>query len=736
MSFFTTIQNSQAYLQSALNSAASQNDLETQSMEAEQSLQNEDNIGNDALKSSGMSDLFLGAPVALRGLIEAPAVYGRAKEAYAGLKDTYYKIKAKAEELHNLVTTAPEKLKALRDANIGEGLSPEALQAKVVELFGEKIGNSAVGKSIIENLGKYKEAHGQLKQAAIEHYEEANKLLSQAREHVNTVKTIAEKPLESLTQSDLAQSLRSGDIVNQIHGAVTEGTKQFKSALPSSEELTARLEAIKTKLAPTIQSFITQPPQQEAALEIPKKTESTTGGDAERMKRLMDQETNIKARISSGVAPKESLALNNRLEEIENLQNNILKKRDIPVDTITKDRVTIEKNKLADLAAEEPLPASFEKLGAKTPSAFEALAKGGRKGIVARTPDMTALEGLKSTGVSSLKSSILEPAMDTITKLNASTTERLRGLKSQQEELENRLIGNVPEDIRSKINQDIQSIKGKILSEEGNISTSNRISSLSEPEPKIVSAAKGEVDLVEPKVVSLRNKAQPLNPINRIAPEKESAFESLAKEGLAETKGVKSYYQKAKNYLTTLKESAPSKIVGGTLEAGLEGLNVAGGVESARQLAEGHFSAMNVLQTSQLKNAPEALRGAVSTIGEGIKATGERGTNLVENATNTLHEYANKAQSTVSDTIDLLKSHIAESGAEDVAKGIAEKGIGSFLGEAVLGTIPVVGEISDLALGIGSVVEAIKDIGHKAPVAAPAPSIIEGTQVSRQAGVY
>jgi hypothetical protein len=637
MSFFTTIQNSQAYLQSALNSASSQDDLETQSMEAEQSLQNEDNIAAQALKSAGMSDLFLGAPVALRGLIEAPAVYGRAKEAYAGLKDTYYKIKSKAEELHNLVTTAPEKLKALREANAGEGLSPEDLQAKVVELFGEKIGNSAVGKSIVENLGKFKEAHGQLKQAALEHFEAGKGLLAKAEEHVANVKSMVERPLESLSSSDLADAFRSSDIVNQIHGAVTEGAKQFTSALPSTEELSSRLEAIKSKVAPAIEA------------------------------------------------------------------------------------VTSE------------IPKSFEGLNKKIPYTFEELAKSGKKAIASRLPEMTPLEGLRTAGETTLKRTVLEPFMEKVSSLKTSVTDRIKALKSQQEEITSKLLtGDVPEELKSQLEAQLTSIKGKILGEQGNISTSNRLASLSEAEPKMVSAAKGEVDLVEPKIASARNKA-----FERIAPKPESSFETLAKKGLSDSEtGLSSYYAKAKNYLSTLKESSPGKILGGTLGAGLEGVNVAAGVESARQIAEGHLSAMNVLQTSQLKNAPEALKGAVSTIGEGIKATGQRGVNFVEGATNTLKEYADKARSTVSDTMDLLKSHVAESGAEDVAKGIAEKGLGSFLGEAVLGSIPVVGEIGDAILGIGSVVEAIKDIGHKAPVAPAAPSIVEGTQVSRQAGIY
>jgi len=652
MSFFTTIANQQQYLQSALNSAASQDDLETQSMEAEQSLQNDDNIAAQALKSAGMSDLFLGAPVALRGLIEAPAVYGRAKEAYAGLKESYGKIKAKAQEIKDLVTTAPEKLQALREANAGEGLSAEDLQAKVVELFGEKIGNGAVGKAIIDNLSKFKEAHGKIKQAALEHYQAGQDLATKANEHMATLKDMAEKPLSTLSAEDLMTGLKSSKAFNDIHEAVTESSKQFTSAIPSTEELTARLEAIKAR---------------------------ATGF------------------------------------------SNTLQEEAAPIIS----QVTSE------------IPTSFEGLASKVPSSFEELARGGRKAIAARMADITPLEGLRTAGEASLRQTF-QPLMEKVTSLKTATTEKIKSLKSTQSDIESQLQGNVPSELRSRLEANLERVKGRITDEQRNISTSNRLASLSEPEPKLVSAARGEVDLVEPKIPVARNVPQlpEMEGIERIAPTKGSPFESLAREGLGETKGISSYYSKAKDYLSSLRDSAPSKILGGTLGAGLEGVNVAAGVESARQLAEGKFSAMNVLQTSQLKSAPEALQGAVSTIGEGIKATGERGANFVKGATDTLKDYADKARSSISDTFDLLKSHVAESGAEDVAKGIAEKGISGFLGEAVLGAIPVVGEIADIGLGIGSVIEAIKDIDHKAPVAAPAPSIVEGTQVSRQAGVY
>ena len=599
MSFFTSLQNQQSYLQNALNSAASQADLEIQSADTEQSLQNEDNIAAQALKSAGMSDLFLGAPVALRGLIQAPEIFQKAqegyaglKETYAGLKDKYATLKAKAEEVKNLVSGAPEKLKALREAAIDPSMTPESLQAKVVELFGEKIGNGAVGKTIVDNLSKFKAAHESIKAAAIEHIAAGSNISDTLDGHLKTI----------------------------------EGALQKVGASP---EQTAEI---------------------------------------------------LSKRVAGG-------AVKGALSEA--------------------------------LGAEgEAEAGGFQSLISKALKSSDAIEK-----IHSSITGTPLLE--RPAGEAVARSSRLQPFMEKVESLKASTTERMKALQASQEEITNRLNEGVSPEIRSRLESQLTSLKSSALAEQTNIRMSNRLASLNQEEPKMVSSARGEVDLVEPKVANSRNIAL------------DSPFESLAKEGLSDADaGLRGYYSKAKDYLSALKDSAFGKITGGTLGAGLEGLNVMGGVEAAKELTQGRVSAMNVLQTSQLKSAPEALKGAVSTIGEGIKATGQKGASIVENATNTLNDYAEKAKSSISDTFDLLKSSIAKSGAEDVAKGIAEKGIGSFLGEAVLGAVPIVGEIADVGLGIGSIFEAIKDIDKKPQVAAPQPVVVQGVQQNRQAGIY
>jgi len=641
MSFFTSLQNQQSYLQNALNSAASQADLEIQTTEAEQSLQNSDNIAAQALKSAGMSDLFLGAPVALRGLIQAPEIFQKAQEGYAGLKETYAglkekyaTIKAKAEEVKNLVSGAPEKLKALREAAIDPSMTPESIQAKVVELFGEKIGNGAVGKTIVDNLSKFKTAHESIKAAAIEHIAAGSSISDTLDGHLKTIEGALQKVGASPEQTAEILSKR-------VAGGAVRGA--FSEALGEGEEA----------VGGGFQSLISK-----------------------------------------------ALKSSDAIEKIHS--------------TIT---------------GETSLPSSI-------PSSFSELAERGTSAIAKRTAEMTPLLE-RTAGEAVARSSVLQPFMEKVSSLKAATSEKLKSLQAKQEEITNRLNEGVEPEIRSRLESQLTSLKSSALAEQTNIRTSNRLASLNQEEPKMVSAARGEVDLVEPKVATSRNVAPEFDPVERISPQKGSAFESLAKEGLSDTDaGLRGYYSKAKDYLTAVKESAFGKIGGGTLGAGLEGLNVMGGVEAAKALTQGRVSAMNVLQTSQLKSAPEALQGAISTIGEGIKATGAKGASIVENATNTLNDYATRAKSTISDTFDMLKSSIAESGAEDVAKGIAEKGIGSFLGEAVLGTIPIVGEVADVSLGIGSIVEAIKDIDKKPQVAAPQPDIVQGVQQNRQAGVY
>lgn len=642
MSFFTSLQNQQSYLQNALNSAASQADLEIQSTEAEQSLQNEDNIAAQALKSAGMSDLFLGAPVALRGLIQAPEIIEKAQEGYAGLKETYAglkqkyaTIKAKAEEVKNLVSGAPEKMKALREAAIDPSMTPESIQAKVVELFGEKIGNGAVGKTIVDNLSKFKTAHESIKAAAIEHIAAGSSISDTLDGHLKTIEGALQKVGASPEQTAEILSKR-------VAGGAVKGA--FSEALGEGEEA----------VGGGFQSLISKALKSSDAIE---KIHSTITGET-------------------------------------------------------------------------------SSLASSIPSSFSELAQRGTSAIAKRTAEMTPLLE-RTAGEAVARSSVLQPFMEKVQSLKAATSEKLKSLQAKQEEITNRLNEGVEPEIRSRLESQLTSLKGSALAEQTNIRTSNRLASLNQEEPKMVSAARGEVDLVEPKVAISRNVAPEFDPVERISPQKGSAFENLAKEGLSDTDaGLRGYYSKAKDYLTAVKESAFGKIGGGTLGAGLEGLNVMGGVEAAKALTQGRVNAMNVLQTSQLKSAPEALQGAISTIGEGIKATGAKGTSIVENATNTLNDYAARAKSTISDTFDMLKSSVAESGAEDVAKGIAEKGIGSFLGEAVLGAVPIVGEIADVGLGIGSIVEAIKDIDKKPQVAAPQPVVVEGVQQSRQAGIY
>ena len=212
-----------------------------------------------------------------------------------------------------------------------------------------------------------------------------------------------------------------------------------------------------------------------------------------------------------------------------------------------------------------------------------------------------------------------------------------------------------------------------------------------------------------------------------------SAFDNFkAKAGSA--------YDAAKSAFTSLGESAlgkVSKAVGGTA---IEALNIYGGIQGAEGLAKGNVNISNVLQAQTLKGAPEAVGEVAGYVQKGVSS-------ISKTAGETLSSYAERAKQGVSDTMDLIKSSITsgaekigasigEGVAEKVGTGIAEKGLGELGLEAGLATIPIVGEVSDIALGIGSIVSAVKDLFHHPDKPVAAPTIIQGAQISRQAGVY
>ena len=153
------------------------------------------------------------------------------------------------------------------------------------------------------------------------------------------------------------------------------------------------------------------------------------------------------------------------------------------------------------------------------------------------------------------------------------------------------------------------------------------------------------------------------------------------------------------------------------------------------------MSAQNLLGAKQLEGAPELVSSVGSGIQKGVSS-------LSEKAGNTLSEYAAKAKASVSDTMDLIKSNLGKAGmsggekvageevAGKVGEDIAEKGLGELGLEAGLATIPVVGEIADIGLGVGAVISAVKDLFKKPTVAPIMPTVAQGLQVTRQAGVY
>ena len=238
MSFFQSIGDYQNYLQTALNNASNQQALSTQSQETEQGLQNEDNIANEELKSSGLSDLFLGSPVAIQAITRGREIYSKARDTYGDIKKTYASLKEKAQAAKDYLTTAPEKIKALQDATLGKELSPEELTTKMTELFGEKIAKSPVGEMILNKVQSLKEFHQAAKASATEHLEAGNRLADEIGLKSEKLKDLISTPKELLTQSQI-------ELAGHLQGALEKAHKTILGGAASvEEELSAKKNAL------------------------------------------------------------------------------------------------------------------------------------------------------------------------------------------------------------------------------------------------------------------------------------------------------------------------------------------------------------------------------------------------------------------------------------------------------------------------------------------------------------
>tara|TARA_R110000868_G_scaffold411647_1_gene706683 strand:+ start:115 stop:1905 length:1791 start_codon:yes stop_codon:yes gene_type:complete len=596
MSFFQSIGGYQQYLQNALSSASNQQALEVQTEESESSMQNEDNIANQQLKSAGLSDLFLGSPVAIKAITEGRNIYKKAQTSYADIKKGYGIIKEKSQALKDMITTSPEKLAELRAASLGEDMTPEALVSKMTDLFGEKVANSPVGKIILDKVNQFKEAHASLKAAALEHLDAGNKLHQELTAKGENLGELLDKPAEALSRGQL-------DFANHIKNAIDYAQTSTKGLTEMGSDLAMKREALGN------------------AMRLEGKKQST-------------------------------------IDRVKNY-------------------------------SEERLNTEFEKV---------------------KTMASKAQGAVSDTGETIMKQVASVPAAES----------RIAIPHTSSQEFTNPLFVNYEDLYRPPTRSERMATQASL--EVKPTVPENAIS--------FGSAFGGDVNYE-----SLAKRGASMVPV----------LPTEAKSVLSTFDSFKSkageFYGKAKSALSEFAEGTAGKLLKGVGEVGLEAVGAIGGIGSAEQLAKGKVSAQNLLGAKQLEGAPEL----VSSVGTGIQKSVS---SISQKAGDTLSEYAAKAKASVSDTMDLIKTNLTKAGmaggekiageevAGKVGEGLVEKGLGELGLEAGLATIPIVGEVADAALGIGAVVSAVKDLFHKPAMAPIMPTVAQGLQVTRQAGVY
>ena len=73
---------------------------------------------------------------------------------------------------------------------------------------------------------------------------------------------------------------------------------------------------------------------------------------------------------------------------------------------------------------------------------------------------------------------------------------------------------------------------------------------------------------------------------------------------------------------------------------------------------------------------------------------------------------------------------------ETIGKDVAEKGAEEGVAASIATTVPVVGEIADVAIGIYSVIDSIRDLFDKPSRPKPPPQVRSAVQMTAQAGVF
>ena len=214
---------------------------------------------------------------------------------------------------------------------------------------------------------------------------------------------------------------------------------------------------------------------------------------------------------------------------------------------------------------------------------------------------------------------------------------------------------------------------------------------------------------------------------------------TLEEEGTAGISKLSKYWDATKDYV----KSAFS--AGDTV---MKGAGALGGVASIDQIAT-NFNTMNTGQKVQniynakmVEEAPAVLTDLASGAAKGVSTLAQKVGGGLAEAADRGKLALSEAQSGISkfsaSVGEKLGINVGEEGLIGGLKSAAISGAKSIFGEVAtetaLAAVPVVGEISDLGIGLYSLITGIKDLKHNAPAPQATPQL--EVQQSVQHGVY
>lgn len=634
-------------------------------------------------QAMGQQDKFAQQALHAAGLesliIGAPVAFGaigKAKEVYQSALEKWDELKGRYETLKAQGQDIKDAL--TKGMNFDEiknkliGLSPEEIQKTLVSKFGDKLANSPLAQELKDKMAKITETHDNLKATVLEHVDQAQALKDKLGETEEQAKALASGAINDVTAAALEQRVKS---IQSIHEAVNGVSDKV---LAAGSELAVNPLDLRTAQVK---------PNSIVALEDLKARPLTVN------EMRANLTTDLHRKFLADNSNPENIFDSPHLDKLRE----VTRASDAQVKKIY--------NETSATKADTPVldhSLSSVKLSYETPARTEAPSS------VLRNPDL--LQKYKTA-----EQRILKAKNDMLTEKNPVELERLKGIVSDSQR---------------------------------DISTTSRLGELAKITPpeglsfldNVRSTARGAISKMTGQAV-----------------EKMPNIEATTSESEGLGSMISKFKQSAANAVDNLKASFKSTAVGGAVSGALEseaaqnlskigggllrGANVAGAGLSIEQLGKhygqmsGSQRAQESFQASQIKEVPELA----SDLGQGIKTTVS---SISKSAGDQLNAFTDTAKATFQNGLEAMKSKVAEFTGKQIGEQVGEKvaeGVGKdsaleIAGDTIMSSIPVVGEIADIGLGLFSLGEGIKDLtAHRE--AAPAMPRQE-VQMAQQHGVY